>query len=313
MSLKIAIQLDDFKNFHPKTDSTLELGLKAQDLGYKVDCYNPKNVTVRNGEIFADVMEVKFFNDENNFVEITKTAQKNLRNYDVILMRQNPPFDLNYITYCHLLERLKSDVLVLNDPKMVREYPEKLSVLDFPESIPETIITSNFDELDKFINDQKSAVMKPLYCFGGKDVFHIDNKKTNLHTIFEHFKDNVEGPILTQSYLKNVVNGDVRAIIIDGEFCGALKRKPLKDEIRANMAVGGIPEIYELNQKQSALISKVGKYLKEKGIFLAGVDLIDEYLIEINITCPTGLRTIRKLSKNLDVAEIFWSKVKRYL
>ena len=235
-----------------------------------------------------------------------------LSSFDVILMRQDPPFDMSYITATHLLEKVLSQTLVLNNPFHVRNAPEKIFVTEFSKYMPDTLITRDIKEIIKFKKKNKNIIVKPLYGNGGEGVFYIKDKDSNFNVILENFLNSNKEQFIVQSYIPEVKKGDKRIILIDGEVVGAINRIPAKNENRSNMHVGGKPINTSLNKNDILLCEAISPHLKAKGLFFVGIDVIGNYLTEINVTSPTGIREINRLNKT-KIEKIFWDKVLKKL
>ena len=231
-----------------------------------------------------------------------------LKNFDVVWLRQDPPFDMGYITNTHLLEMVHPETLVVNDPKWVRNYPEKLLVLNFPDLTPPTTIARDIEVLKNFKNKYKDIILKPLYGNGGAGVFRLDANDRNLNSLHELFCSINSEPLIAQKFLAAVSKGDKRIIIVDGEAVGAINRVPARGETRSNMHVGGKPEKVELDERDLEICKKIGPLLKEKGQIFVGIDVIGGYLTEINVTSPTGIQELERFNK-INVAEKIWISI----
>ena len=296
MTIRVAIQMDDVARVNPKSDSTLLLGIEACKRGYEVFYYTPDKLTYRDGEITARAFPIKFFDDLRKYYELGEEFTLDLRTLDVVFLRQDPPFDMAYLSTTYLLEMLMPDVLVVNDPASVRNNPEKLFPMAFREFMPPTIISADEREIAEFYGEHQDIIIKPLYGYGGRAILRLkagdDNFKPLLEMIFSSSKE----PIMAQKFLATVKTEDKRIVLINGEIGGAIARIPEDGSIRANMRVGGVAVKTELSPRQREICEALRQPLKEKGLIFVGLDVIGDYLTEINVTSPTGLRPINKLS-----------------
>jgi len=289
MARRVAIQMDPLESINPHSDTTLLLGIEAIRRGYEVYTYLVSNLTFHAGEITARAHAVHLKNDPKDYFTIHKEVTLNLREMDVILMRQDPPFDMAYITATHLLEMLHPKPLVVNDPAAVRNAPEKLFMFRYPEFVPPTLITRDMAAIEAFLKAHGKIVLKPLYGYAGLSVFSMEQGDTNLHALLEMLLSSFKEPIIAQRFLPEIKSMDKRIIVIDGKVSAVMGRVPAKGDIRANMRAGGTGVKVEATERDLAIGGKVGRDLAERGILLAGLDVIGEYLTEINVTCPTGL------------------------
>ncbi len=304
----IAIQGDSFKSLNPKTDSTLLLALEAQKRGYKIYYYETKNMTFLENKVYALSNEVKFYEDKKNFFSIKKLKKIDLSKTKFILMRQNPPFNMDYITATFLLERISSKTKIVNDPFAVRNLPEKLFSINFLKFMPPTIFTSRLDEIVKFQKKHKKIVIKPTHGYGGKNILFI-NKKLIKNKIFSYLKKNKN--VMVQKFLPKIIYGDKRIFIVGGNIKGVIRRIPKKGSIVSNIGQGGKAVLTSLNAKEFKIAKKVAQMLKKYKITLAGIDLISNYLTgDINITSPTGLKNFKDLS-GVDLAIDFWNHLEK--
>lgn len=287
MSLKIAIQMDPLERIDPKADSSYALALEAQRRGYKVFHYTPDQLTCRNGAVKAFGSYVDFYPDQEHFFSSASPETIDLKQMDVILMRQDPTHDLAYVSATFLLEKLMQDSLVLNNPVEVRNAPEKISVLQFPELIPETLMTRSLSEIKAFLKDHGDIIVKPLYGNGGSGVFRIRKEGENLNSLIEIFHERSPDLIIVQPFIPEVVEGDKRILFIDGEQKAAILRVPQKGEVRANIHVGACVKHSEFSRRDMEICEVISPFLKEKGLFFTGIDVIGPYLTEINVTSPT--------------------------
>jgi glutathione synthase len=300
MTYKIAFQMDEIASINPNTDSTLMMMLKAQELGHMVYYYQPKDLIWTEGKLVANAHSIKVFNDFKSYYQLEPARLINVASMDVIFMRQDPPFDMHYLTSTYLLELLPTSTLVLNNPKEVRNCPEKLFATHFSKLMPPTIITKDIDAISAFREQHRNIVIKPLYSHGGNNVFLIKEDDENFDSIITLFNQTIKEPYLVQKYLPEIKQGDKRIILINGEIAGAIKRIPGAKSIRSNMVVGGQPEKVELSDRDREICHTLAKELKKRGLVIAGIDVIGDYLIEVNITSPTGFRAVEKLyDKNI--------------
>ena len=311
--IKIALQMDPLEKLNLKGDTTFILGHEALKRGFEVYFYSASDLTYKNGFVYANtkILDLAFKNGNEKFFYGKEKVLK-LSYFDVVLMRQDPPFNMSYITATHLLEKVLSQTLVLNNPFYVRNAPEKIFVTEFSKFMPKTIISRDPYEIIKFRKENKNIIIKPLYGNGGEGVFYIRENDTNFNVILESFLRSNEEQFITQSYIPEVKRGDKRIILIDGEVVGAINRIPARNENRSNMHVGGKPVKTSLNKNDKLICEAISPYLKNKGLFFVGIDVIGNYLTEINVTSPTGIREINQLNKT-KIEKIFWDKALKKL
>lgn len=311
MSLRVAIQMDAPESFRPQTDSTILLALEAQKRGHTLWHYHPNQLSLVNGvPTAARARQITFFDRDENFFEQGTPETLSLAEMNIVLMRQDPPFDMNYLTATYLLECLPPNVRVFNPPAAVRDNPEKLSMFHFPEYIPPTLISRDEDAIRAFHREQGEVVIKPLYGFGGQSIFHIARDGHNLSALLGLFFSTSPDPLVVQRFLPEVKSEDRRLIIINGEVKATLGRIPQAGEVRANMAAGGKGVTAEITPRQQEIGEVVGAFLKARGIVFAGIDLIGDYLTEINITSPTGLKAIKRLY-GIDLTPHIWDAMEQ--
>jgi glutathione synthase len=286
--------------------------MEATRRGYQVYYYLPRDLTFEEGEITARARPIEFRNDPNDYYSAGQWQVLNLREASVVLMRQDPPFDMAYITATHLLEMLQPDVLVVNDPFHVRNAPEKLFMFQYPQLVPPTMITRDVEAVEAFLVNQGDIVIKPLYGFAGHSVFRIRQGDTNLHSLLEMFFTVSKEPVIAQRFLPEIRSMDKRVIIIDGKISAIMGRVPADDDIRANFRVGGSGVRVDPTARDIEIGETVGRDLAERGILLAGLDVIGDYLTEINVTCPTGLPKSNAIY-GLQQERVFWDAVERKL
>ena len=304
MSLNIAFQMDHIKTLSISGDTTFALCLAAQERGHKIFHYTPDQLTYNNGKVTSLVEPLKVMDDKENHFNLGDPFETDFLDMDFILMRQEPPFNMHYITYTHILEHLPKSVRVINNPASVRNAPEKLLVTSFKDLMPETIISSDVDAVLKFQEIHKDIVLKPLYGKGGEGIIRLQENENIVEEVKNFVKDQDE-PIMVQPFLPEVKYGDKRIVILDGEPVGCLNRIPANGEFRSNLGVGGIPKLSELSDSDLKICDAIKPTLREMNLVLVGIDVIGKYLTEINVTCPTGVRQIKNLG-GPDIPEMFW-------
>jgi len=312
MSLRVAVQMDHIKTVQIEGDSSFALMLEAQARGHSLFHYEVDRLSMRDGEVYADCEPVTVQEVKGNHYELDAANQENLADMDVILMRQDPPFHMGYITATHLLERIhgtsRDKALVVNNPAEVRNAPEKIFVTEFPDLMPETLITRSQNEIRKFRDEFKDIIIKPLYGNGGAGVFRIQEGDQNLSSLLEMFEMTWPEPFIAQRYMKEVRAGDKRIILIDGEPVGAINRIPSEHEARSNMHVGGRAEAIDMTRREEEICAAIGPELKRRGFIFVGIDVIGDYMTEINVTSPTGIREVKNFG-GADIAALFWDTV----
>ena len=308
MSLKTAFQMDDIAGLHIEGDSTFALMLEAQKRGHEVFYYLPSDLSFVEGKVVARGFDVSVQDVAGDHFTLGKSRFVDLADMDVVHLRQDPPFDMNYITTTHLLERVHPETLVVNNPAEVRNAPEKLFVLNFPELTAPTLITRSEDEVLAFREAHKDIIVKPLYGNGGAGVFRVPADDTNLSSLMEMFKATMREPFIVQAYLPAVREGDKRIILVDGEPVGAINRVPAANETRSNMHVGGRPEPIELDARDKEICAAIGPELAKRGLIFVGIDVIGGVLTEINVTSPTGIREVAKFG-GADIARLIWEAI----
>lgn len=306
--MKIAIQMDHISTIHIKGDTTFALALEAQRRGHELFHYTPDRLSMRDGKVSARVEALLVRDNENDYYSLAEQQRILLQTMDVVLLRQDPPFDMNYITTTHLLERIGGKTLVVNDPNWVRNSPEKIFVTEFPDLMPETLITRDVSEVNAFRAEFGDIIIKPLYGNGGAGVFLLTKDDKNLGSLLEMFNVLYPEPFVVQRYLADVSAGDKRIILIDGEAVGAINRVAAKTDARSNMHIGGRAEKTELTKRDREICERIGPSLKERGLLLVGIDVIGNYMTEINVTSPTGIRELKRFG-GADAAKLFWDKV----
>ena len=310
MSLKIAIQMDPIGPIDIDADSTFRLAEEAQSRGHSLFYYTPDQLSWREGKVIANGWPLTVKRVKGDHFELGERQTVDLAEFDVVWLRQDPPFDMHYITSTHLLDRLKKTTLVVNDPFWVRNYPEKLLVLDFPELTPPTTIARDLDTIKAFKAKHKDVILKPLYGNGGAGVFRLDTNDRNLSSLHELFTGFSREPLIVQKFLPAVSKGDKRVILVDGEPVGAINRVPAEGETRSNMHVGGRPEKVGLTERDLEICAAIGPLLREKGQIFVGIDVIGDYLTEINVTSPTGIQELERFD-GTNIAAKIWEAIER--
>ena len=310
--LRVAIQMDPIASINPRTDTTLLLGVEAIRRGYEVFYYVPSALTFKAGEVIAQAHPIELRNNPDDYHTLGESLTLNLTEMDVVLMRQDPPFDMAYITATHLLEMLAPRTLVVNDPAAVRNTPEKLFMFQFPQFVPPTLITRDAHAIEEFLKEHGHIVIKPLYGYAGHSVFSVKQGDTNLHALLEMFLGLSKEPVIAQRFLPEIRTMDKRILVIDGKISAVLGRVAAADDIRVNMRVGGQGVKTEPTARDIAIGETVGAELARRGIVLAGLDVIGEYLVEANVTCPTGFVRSNALY-GLKQESIFWDAVEKRL
>jgi glutathione synthase len=312
MPLKIACQMDPIDSIDVEGDSTLAILLAAQDRGHEIFYYTPQDLSLRDDRLLARGATLTVRDEPGNHFNLSNQRVVDLADLDVVLLRQDPPFDMGYITTTHLLERIHPKTLVVNDPAHVRNAPEKIFVLDFADLMPPTLVTRNLEDVKAFRDEFKDIIVKPLYGNGGAAVFRLQPGDNNLASLVELFQQGWREPFMVQQYRPEVREGDKRIILIDGEVAGIINRVPAPDEARSNMHVGGRAEPVELTERDREICARLGPELKRRGLIFTGIDVIGPYLTEINVTSPTGIRQVKDFGGN-DIAGMIWEciEVKR--
>ncbi|WP_302665533.1 glutathione synthase [Celeribacter baekdonensis] len=307
-SLKVAIQMDPIGPVNINADSTFRIMEEAQKRGHTLFYYTPDHLAFQEGRITARGWPIEVRRVEGDHYTLGEMAEVDLSDYDVVWLRQDPPFDMGYITTTHLLDMIMPGTLVVNDPFWVRNYPEKLLVLNFPDLTPPTAIARDLATIRAFKEKHGDIILKPLYGNGGAGVFRLDPNDRNLSSLHELFTGMSREPMIVQKFLPDVSNGDKRVILVDGEAVGAINRVPQKGETRSNMHVGGRPEKVGLTDRDREICAKIGPLLKEKGQVFVGIDVIGDYLTEINVTSPTGIQELERFD-GTNTAELIWQAI----
>ena len=310
--MKIAFQMDPIESVDINADSTFRLAEEAQIRGHDLYVYTPSDLTFNRGKIAAKVRSISLKRTIGEHVRFGSLEIIDLTEFDVIWLRQDPPFDMGYITNTHLLDLVASETLIVNDPFWVRNFPEKLLVLKFPDLIPDTLISRDLEEIKEFKRKFKDIIIKPLYGNGGAGIFRLKEDDKNLTSLHELFSSFSSEPLIAQVFIPEVKNGDKRIILVDGDPVGAINRVPKAGEIRSNMHVGGKAERAKLSQREKEICSAIAPTLKSRGQIFVGIDVIGDYLTEINVTSPTGIQELERFDKK-NIAEMIWHAVEKKL
>ena len=308
MSLAVAIQMDPIDAIDIDGDSTFAMALEAQARGHGLFHYLPEDLSLRDGRVVARARPLEVRREADDHFSLGNAETLDLAGVDVVLMRQDPPFDMAYITATHILEHVHPQTLVVNDPVSVRNAPEKLFVTHFDGVMPPTLITSSREEIEAFRAKHKDIIVKPLYGNGGAGVFHVKPDDENLNSLLEMFTDIYREPIIIQRYLPEVRLGDKRIILVDGEPVGAINRVPAEGEARSNMHVGGRAEKIGLTSREQDICAAIGPSLREQGLIFVGIDVIGDYLTEINVTSPTGIQEIDRFD-GANLSALIWDAI----
>lgn len=310
MALTVAIQMDPIDRIDIAGDSTFGLALEAQARGHQLYYYGPRDLSLRNSEVLARVRPLVVRNVRGDHYSVGDASVYRLADADVVLMRQDPPFDMAYISATHILERIHPATLVVNDPFHVRNAPEKLFVMQFEGVMPPTLVSSDREEIRTFRNQYRDIVLKPLYGNGGAGVFRLKPEDENLNALLEMFTAFYREPIVVQHYVPEVRKGDKRIILVDGQPIGAINRVPAQGEARSNMHVGGRAEPVDLTPRDREICGIIGPELQRRGLIFAGIDVIGDYLTEINVTSPTGIQEVKRFG-GADGAALIWDAIER--
>ena len=310
--MKIAFQMDPIQSVDIDADSSFRLAEEAQTRGHSLFFYEPDHLSYDEGRVLARGSEFTVQRVRGDHVHFGQETQVDLADFDVVWLRQDPPFDMHYITSTHLLDRLSGTTLVVNNPFWVRNYPEKLLVLDFPDLTPPTMIARDLETIKSLKSRYGDVILKPLYGNGGAGVFRLDHNDRNLTSLHELFTGFSREPLIVQQFLPDVSNGDKRVILVDGEPVGAINRVPAAGETRSNLHVGGRPEKVGLSERDLDICARIGPLLREKGQVFVGIDVIGDYLTEINVTSPTGIQELERFD-GINVAEKIWQAIEAKL
>ena len=305
MQKQIAIQMDNIETIDFEFDTSFLIGYEAQQRNYKIFYYNPNDLIIQNGDVQANGQYVKLKLDENNYFEyISKRITVDLKNFNFIFLRQDPPFNMNYITSTYILDLLPDSTKVINNPTAVRNATEKLFTFNFKKFMPPTIVTNNINEIENFLDKIGEIITKPLYGNGGVGIHRFNKQNFNA----DDLKQYLYLPIMAQKYIKEINQGDRRLILIDGEYCGSVARIPKDGDIKANFHAGGKAKKTDLVFRDREIIESVGPQLAKNNLFFVGIDIIGDYLTEINVTSPTGIKQINTLN-NVNLEKLFWDKL----
>ncbi len=308
MRLNVAVQMDPIERINIRGDSTFALLLEAQARAHPLSYYTPDRLAMRDGKVSATVRPLTVRDAVGDYFTLGEPRHAELTSFDVILLRQDPPFDLAYITSTHMLERVQPKTLVVNDPAHVRNAPEKVFVTEFPDLMPPTLVTRDLDAIKQFRAEFGDIVMKPLYGKGGEAVFRLAGEDLNFGSLYDLFAATFREQWVVQKFLPAVREGDKRIILVDGEFAGAVNRIPAPDDLRSNMVRGGVPKATDLTPREREICARLGPALRERGLVFVGIDVIDGFLTEINVTSPTGIRSVKNLG-GADIAALIWDKI----
>jgi len=308
MRLNVAVQMDPIERINIRGDSTFALLLEAQKRAHPLSYYTPDRMSLRDGKVSATVRPLVVRDVAGDHVTLGEPRLVDLATFDVVLLRQDPPFDLAYISSTHMLDRIHPKTLVVNDPSHVRNAPEKVFVTEFPDLMPPTLLTRDLDAIKAFRAEQGDIVMKPLYGKGGEAVFRLAAEDLNFGSLYDLFATMFREPWVVQKFLPAVKDGDKRIILVDGEFAGAVNRVPAPDDLRSNMVRGGVPAATDLTAREREICARLGPALRQRGLLFVGIDVIDGFLTEINVTSPTGIRAIKNLG-GPDIAAMIWDAI----
>jgi glutathione synthase len=306
--LSVAVQMDPIESINIRADSTFALLLEAQRRGFALAYYTPPALAMLDGRVFASVRPIAVRDREGDHFTLGEPRRVELASFDVVLMRQDPPFDLAYVAATHLLERVQGPTLVVNDPAHVRNAPEKLLVTEFADLMPPTLITRDLAEIKAFRAAHGDIVIKPLFGAGGEAVFRIAREDVNFGSLHDLFSVTFREPWVVQRYLPEIRHGDKRIILVEGAFAGAVNRVPQPDDLRSNMVRGGAAAATDLTSREREICERLGPALRARGLVFAGIDVIGGWLTEINVTSPTGIRAVQRLG-GADIAAMVWDAI----
>ena len=304
----VAIQMDPIESIKIATDSSFRLALEAQERGYQLYHYHPRDLVFYNGSVTAFARPLNVRDVAGDYYTLGEARSLDLSTMDVVLMRQDPPFDMAYITATHILEHIHPTTLVVNDPFHVRNAPEKLLVTHFADFMPPTMIANRREDLEAFRKEHGDIIIKPLYGHGGAGVFHLRENDENFTALLETFTQLYREPIIAQRFLPEISKGDKRIILVEGKPVGALNRIPAKGNVRSNMAVGGTAVHTQLSKRDQEICEAIGPELRNRGLVFVGIDVIGDYITEINVTSPTGIRVIERLD-GVNIAALIWDAI----
>jgi glutathione synthase len=308
MRLSVAVQMDPIERINIRGDSTFALMLEAQHRGFELAYYTPEQMAMWDGRVFARVRPISVADREGDHFRLGEPSRVELNSFDVVLMRQDPPFDLAYVAATHLLERVHPATLVVNDPAQVRNAPEKLFVTEFADLMPPTLISRDLAEIKAFRAEHGDIVMKPLFGAGGAAVFRVTREDVNFGSLYDLFAVTFREPWVVQRYLPAIKEGDKRIVLVDGEFAGAVNRIPQADDLRSNMVRGGAAAATQLTAREREICERLGPALRARGLVFVGIDVIGGFLTEINVTSPTGIRAVKGLG-GPDIAARLWDHI----
>ena len=310
MRLNVAVQMDPIERINIRGDSTFALLLEAQNRAYALSYYTPDRLVLRDGKVSATVRPLTVRDVVGDHFALAEPRHCELGSFDVVLLRQDPPFDLAYISTTHMLERVHPRTLVVNDPAHVRNAPEKIFVTEFPDLMPPTLVTRDLEAIKAFRAEHGDIVMKPLYGLGGQAVFRLSGDDLNFGSLYDLFASLFREPWVVQKFLPTVRDGDKRIILVDGAFAGAINRVPAPDDLRSNMVRGGTPAATDLTKRERHICDRLGPSLRQRGLLFVGIDVIDGFLTEINVTSPTGIRAVKDFG-GPDIAALIWDKIEQ--
>jgi len=310
MTLNVAVQMDPIERIKIAGDSTFALLLEAQRRGHALSYYTPDRMALAGDRVFVTAQRLTVKDVQGEHATLGEPRRIEAKEFDVILLRQDPPFDLSYISTTHMLERVHPRTLVVNDPEQVRNAPEKVFVMQFPELMPPTVVTRDLAEIKAFRKEHGDIVMKPLYGKGGEAVFRLTAEDLNFGSLYDLFAVTFREPWVVQKFLPAVRDGDKRIILVDGVFAGAVNRVPAADDLRSNLVRGGAARQADLTPREREICERIGPALRERGLIFVGIDVIGDYLTEINVTSPTGIRAIKNLG-GPDIAAMIWDVIER--
>jgi glutathione synthase len=312
MALRVAVQMDPIERINIRGDSTFAMLLEAQARGHTLSYYTPAQMAQAQDRVFARMAPLSVRDELGNHFTLGEAKRVELTDVDVILLRQDPPFDLAYITTTHMLERVHPKTFVVNNPASVRNAPEKVFVTSFPDLMPPTLITRDLAEIKDFRAEHGDIVMKPLYGHGGGAVFRVTKDDLNFGSLYDMFANVFREQWVVQAWLPAVKDGDKRILLVDGQYAGAVNRVPAADDLRSNMVRGGSPKETELTPREREICQRLGPHLRERGLLLVGIDVIGGWLTEINVTSPTGIRAVKNVG-GPDIAVMVWDAIERKL
>jgi glutathione synthase len=310
LALHVAVQMDPIERIKIAGDSTFAVLLEAQARGHRISYYTPDRLSMLDGKVVANAQALTVKDKQGEHFTLGDMKRTEVSDFEAVLLRQDPPFDLSYITTTHLLERVHPKTLVVNDPASVRNAPEKMYVTEFTDLMPPTLLSRDLDEIKLFRAKHGDIVMKPLYGKGGEAVFLLRRDDLNFGSLYDMFSVTFREQWVIQKFLPEVKHGDKRIILVDGEFAGAVNRVPAEGDLRSNMVRGGSPKATDLSKREQEICKRLGPALRERGLLFVGIDVIDGYLTEINVTSPTGVRAIKNVG-GPDVAAMIWDAIEK--